>query len=59
MPYMMRSHCSAKLKQPCLNKAKNDKDQRATLTVKTIYTSIFRHVNNYIVEKHGKRKMLL
>ena len=30
-----------------------------TLTVKTISTNIFRHVNNYIIEKHGKRKMLL
>ena len=47
------------IKQPWLNKAKNGKDQRETLTVKTISTSIFRHVNNYIVEKHEKRKMLL
>ena len=28
------------------------------LTVKTISTSIFMHVNNYIVEKHEKRKIL-
>ena len=25
---MVRSHCSATIKQPCLNKAKNGKDQR-------------------------------
>ena len=25
---MVRSHCSAKIKQPCLNKAKNGKYQR-------------------------------
>ena len=30
-----------------------------TLTVKMISTNIFRNVNNYIIEKNGKRKMLL
>ena len=29
-----------------------------TLTMKTISKNLFRHVNNYIIEKHGKRKML-
>ena len=33
--------------------------KKNTLTVKTISKNIFRHVNNYIIEKHGKRKMLL
>ena len=33
--------------------------KESTLTVKTISTNIFRHVNNYIIERHGKRKMLL
>ena len=27
-----------------------------TLTVKTISTNIFRHVNNYIMEKHGLKE---
>ena len=27
-----------------------------TLTVKTISTSILRHVNNYIIEKHGSKE---
>ena len=39
--------------------AKNGNDQRETLKVKTISTNIFRHVNNYIIAKHGKRKTLL
>ena len=47
--FLVRSQCSAIIKQRCSNKAKNGKDQRETLTVKTISTSIFRHVNNYVV----------
>ena len=27
-----------------------------TLTVKTISTNILRHVNNYIIEKHGSKE---
>ena len=27
-----------------------------TLTMKTISTNIFRHVNNYIIEKHGSKE---
>ena len=27
-----------------------------TLTVETIFTNIFRHVNNYITEKHGSKE---
>ena len=27
-----------------------------TLTVKTISTNTFRHVNNYIIEKHGSKE---
>ena len=27
-----------------------------TLTVKTISTNIFRHINNYIIEKHGSKE---
>ena len=40
-------------------KQRTAKIKENTLTVKMISTSIFRHVNNHIVEKHGKRKMLL
>ena len=28
LSFMVRSRCSAIIKQPCLNEAKNDKDQR-------------------------------
>ena len=27
-----------------------------TLTVKTISTNLFSHVNNYIIEKHGSKE---
>ena len=41
---MVQSHCSAAM------------IKENTLTVKTISTNIFRHVNNYIVEKHGSKE---
>ena len=30
--------------------------KKNTLTVKTISTNIFRHVNNHIIEKHGSKE---
>ena len=47
---------SAIIKQPCLIIAKNGNDQREYITVKTISTNIFRHIINYIIEKHGSKE---
>ena len=43
---MVRSHSSALIKQPFLNKAKNGKDQRKYINSENDY---------YIAEKHEKR----
>ena len=57
---MVRSHHSAIMKQSCVIIAKSGNDQREKYsTVKTISTNIFRHVSNYIINKHhgSKEKM--
>ena len=53
---MVLSGCSSIIKQPCLIVAKKNNNQRESLTVKTISTNIFRHINNYITEKHGSKE---
>ena len=51
LTHMVRPHCSAIIKQPWSTMIKEN-----TLTVKTISTNILRHVNNYIIEKHGSKE---